>query len=229
MNNFLIYGLGFLAQLLFFGRTLLQWFKSENEGEVISPEAYWRISLVASLLMLFYGIFRNDFAIILGQVIVYYIYVRNLQLKKAWRGIPLPVRIFLLLAPVAIALWLLNGSTYSFRTILGNKEVAPWLMVMGVGGQLVFTFRFIFQWIHSEKEKESLLPAGFWIISIAGALVIFVYAIFRRDPVLFFSNGLGLFVYVRNLLIHSGRRSLMERLDNQAIRDLSRKISNKIK
>jgi lipid-A-disaccharide synthase-like uncharacterized protein len=76
--------------------------------------------------------------------------------------------------------------------------------------------------------KESLLPVGFWIISASGALVILVYAVFRRDPVLFISNGLGMFVYVRNILLHSGRRSLFSRIENKSVQKLSKQISDKI-
>lgn len=229
MNDIPVFALGFLAQTLFFGRTFLQWFKSENEGEVMSPGIYWKISLAASLLMILYGIFRNDFAIILGQAIVYFIYVRNLQLKRIWGGWPFILRLLIVAAPFGVILWLLAGSTYSFRTILGNSKVPPWLLITGVAGQLIFTFRFVYQWLHSEKEKESLLPSGFWIISTAGAVIIFVYAIFRRDPVLFLSNGLGLFIYVRNILIHSGGKSLIHLIDSQIIRDLSQKISRWIR
>jgi lipid-A-disaccharide synthase-like uncharacterized protein len=87
MNTYLIFGLGFFAQMLFFTRTIVQWFKSEKEGEIISPVIYWQISLAASILMLIYGILRNDFSIILGQSIVYIIYIRNLQLKNAWKNV----------------------------------------------------------------------------------------------------------------------------------------------
>lgn len=229
MNTYFMYALGFLAQSLFFGRTFLQWFKSEHEGEVISPVVFWKISLLASLLMFFYGIFRNDFAIILGQAIVYFIYVRNLQLKKAWKKMHLLLRALAVGAPFAIMAWLFTGGTYSFKSMLGNQDIAPWLMILGISGQLIFTFRFIFQWVHSEKEKESVLPSGFWMISTAGALIIFGYAIFRRDPVLFISNGLGLFIYVRNLLIHFGKPSLISRFENTVFSDLSRKISDKIR
>ena len=229
MNDYLLYGLGFLAQFLFFGRTILQWFKSENEGEVISPVLYWKISLVASMIMLFYGIFRNDFAIILGQALVYFVYARNLQLKKVWKRLHVVVRVIVIFAPFAITIWLLTGDSYSFKTIFGNQEIAPWLLLLGVAGQLIFTFRFIYQWIYSEKEKESLLPIGFWVISTLGALVIFVYAILRRDPVLFISNGLGLFVYVRNILLHSGRKSLFMAIGNQSLIRLSQWISEKIR
>ena len=85
MESILIISLGFFAQGLFFIRTIAQWFKSEKEGEVISPVIYWQISLVASIMMLTYGILRHDFAIVMGQSLVYGIYIRNLQLKNVWK------------------------------------------------------------------------------------------------------------------------------------------------
>ncbi len=87
MDNILTICIGFLAQGLFFTRTIAQWFKSEQEGKVISPTIFWQISLVASLLMFTYGVLRNDFAIVIGQTLVYAIYIRNLQLKNAWKEI----------------------------------------------------------------------------------------------------------------------------------------------
>jgi lipid-A-disaccharide synthase-like uncharacterized protein len=93
MDHILIYGLGFLSQILFFARNIAQWFLSEKEGEVISPAVYWQISLAASVLMFIYGVLRNDFAIVLGQMIVYMIYIRNLQLKKVWRKMHFATRL----------------------------------------------------------------------------------------------------------------------------------------
>jgi len=229
MNTYLIYSIGFLGQFLFFSRTIIQWFKSENEGEIISPVVFWQISLVASQIMLFYGIFRNDFAIILGQFIVYFVYIRNLQLKKAWKKMSIVVRVFAVSVPFLVIIWLLTGDTYNFSSILKNENIPFWLMVMGATGQIIFAFRFVYQWIHSEKEKESVLPGNFWIISIAGSLIIFVYAILRLDPVLFISNIFGLFVYTRNLLLYYGKSSLLSRIDSSFITDLSKKISDKIK
>jgi lipid-A-disaccharide synthase-like uncharacterized protein len=229
MNAFLVFGVGFLGQFLFFSRTILQWFKSENEGEINSPVVFWKLSLVASQIMLFYGIFRNDFAIILGQFIVYFIYVRNLQLKNAWKSIFPVIRWFTILAPFLVIAWLFAGSTYSFNSIFNNENISIWLMVLGTTGQLIFSFRFVYQWIYSEKEKESILPEKFWLISIVGSLIIFVYSIFRLDPVLFLSNLLGLFIYTRNLLLYFGKSSLISRINITSISNLSKKISDRIK
>lgn len=230
MNVYLVYGLGFFAQVLFFTRTIAQWFKSEQEGEVISPAIFWQISLVASNLMLVYGIFRNDFAIVLGQLIVYAIYIRNLQLKNVWNKMHLVSRGLFIVMPVAILLWLAFSDSYNFSTILKNEDISFWLMIWGTAGQVIFTFRFVYQWIYSETRKDSVLPLGFWIISLIGSLMIFTYAIYRLDPVLFAAHSLGLFIYIRNILLHFGKQSLFSRLYKiPALNKIINRVSDKIK
>jgi lipid-A-disaccharide synthase-like uncharacterized protein len=55
--------------------------------------------------------------------------------------------------------------------------------------------------LYSEKRKQSLLPIGFWIISIIGSAMLLSYAILRKDPVLFIGQLFGIFVYSRNILL----------------------------
>ncbi|MEE4284545.1 MAG: lipid-A-disaccharide synthase N-terminal domain-containing protein [Mariniphaga sp.] len=213
MDHILVYGLGFLSQILFFARNIAQWFLSEKEGEVISPAVYWQISLAASILMFVYGVLRNDFAIILGQIIVYMIYIRNLQLKKVWRKMHVAARLLAVVIPLICVGWLFWGETNNFSAILKNENVPLLLMIWGSAGQVIFTFRFIYQWIYSEQRKDSFLPLGFWVISTIGSLMIFTYAIYRLDPVLFAAHSLGLFIYIRNILLHSGRGSIFRKLE----------------
>ena len=230
MNAYFIFGLGFFAQMLFSTRTIVQWFKSEKEGEVISPVIDWQISLFASILMLVYGILRNDFSIILGQAIVYIIYIRNLQLKNAWKKMFLLSRILAVVIPLGVLVWLIFSNSYNFSTILKNEDVSTLLLIWGTAGQLIFTFRFIYQWIYSETRKDSFLPLGFWIISLVGSLMIFVYSIYRLDPVLFVSHSLGLFVYFRNILLHYGKESLFSKLAGvPLLNKIINKVSDKIK
>jgi lipid-A-disaccharide synthase-like uncharacterized protein len=75
-----------------------------------------------------------------------------------------------------------------------------WLL-FGFAGQFLFAGRFIVQWIASERKRESHIPIGFWYLSLAGGLVMTVYAIHRRDPVFIIGQGAGLVVYVRNLML----------------------------
>lgn len=230
MNDYLIYALGFIAQILFFTRTIAQWFKSEQAGEVISPVVYWQISLGGSILMLTYGILRNDFAIVLGQFIVYFIYIRNLQLKNAWERMHWIAKMLAVLTPIVFFLWLLFGSSYNFNSILKNEDVPMFLLLWGSAGQIIFTFRFFYQWIYSENQKESVLPLGFWVISTCGSLIIFTYAIARLDPVLFAGHSLALFIYIRNILLHFGRGSLFSKLNGiPFINKIFGKVSEKIK
>ncbi|NLB26523.1 MAG: lauroyl acyltransferase [Bacteroidales bacterium] len=230
MNNYIIYALGFLSQILFFARTVAQWFKSEHEGEVISPVIFWQISLVASIMMLLYGIFRNDFAIVLGQFIVYSIYIRNLQLKNVWGTMHIISRTLIILLPFVCLGWLVFGGQYNFNSILKNKEISLLLMIWGALGQVIFTFRFIYQWIYSENRNDSILPLGFWIISTIGSLMIFTYSIFRLDPVLFAAHSFSLFIYIRNILLHFGKEGLLAKTKKMPFfKRLFQKVADRIK
>ena len=73
------------------------------------------------------------------------------------------------------------------------------MIAVGFGGQLLFAMRFIVQWITSEGAKRSVIPVMFWYFSIGGGMVLLLYAIWRQDPVIICGQGLGLFIYLRNL------------------------------
>ena len=73
------------------------------------------------------------------------------------------------------------------------------MIIVGVGGQALFASRFIIQWIKSEGAKKSVIPVAFWYFSIGGGTVLLLYAIWRQDPVIICGQGLGLFIYARNL------------------------------
>ncbi len=230
MNIFLIYGLGFLSQILFFARNIAQWFLSEKEGEVISPAIYWQISLAASILMFIYGVLRHDFAIVLGQMIVYVIYIRNLQLKKIWKKMYPVIRLLAVVIPLLCIGWLFFGDMHNIKTIIKNEDVPLFIMIWGLAGQIIFTFRFIYQWIYSEKRNDSFLPLGFWIISTIGSLMIFSYAIYRLDPVLFAAHSIGIFVYIRNILLHAGKQSIFAKIERiPFVHKLIKNISEKMK
>lgn len=203
-SNWLIYALGFLAQGLFSARMIVQWIISEKEKRATSPTIYWMLSLIASTLFFIYGWLRQDFAIMLGQVISYYIYIWNLRTKGIWAGlnptIRYPVLTILFLLPVAgITLMLTHDGTV--ERLFQNEGIPAWLIIFGCTGQVIFTFRFIYQYIYSRRRGESLLPAGFWIISLIGSAVIVSYAFIRHDWVLALGQSVGFFTYSRNLYL----------------------------
>src|SRR3546814_1978543 len=77
------------------------------------------------------------------------------------------------------------------------------MLVIGFAGQAMFTMRFLVQWLKSEISRKSVIPIAFWYFSLAGGAILFVYALWRQDPVLILGQGPGLFNYLRNLwLIH---------------------------
>ena len=203
-SSILIFALGFLAQGLFSARMIVQWIISEKEKKATSPTVYWVLSLIASLLFFIYGWLRHDFAIMLGQVISYYIYCWNLHIKGIWHSFPpaarRPLLAILMLLPLAgIIFLLLHGSTAD--RLFRDEGIPVWLIVFGSIGQVIFTFRFIYQYIYSRRRGESLLPAGFWIISLVGSAVIVTYAIIRHDWVLGIGQSVGFFTYSRNLYL----------------------------
>ena len=89
-----------------------------------------------------------------------------------------------------------------------NGDTLVWIIV-GFLGQALFSMRFVVQWIASERIKRSIIPQAFWYFSLAGGATLLAYAIHKRDPVFIAGQGLGLFVYLRNIyLIHSGRQQV---------------------
>jgi lipid-A-disaccharide synthase-like uncharacterized protein len=74
-------------------------------------------------------------------------------------------------------------------------------VIIGFIGQGLFSARFIFQWIVSERKKQSIIPVGFWYFSLLGGVTLFAYAIHKADPVFIVGQGAGLLVYSRNLYL----------------------------
>ncbi len=87
----------------------------------------------------------------------------------------------------------------SWLNEMGSME-AVWVLI-GFGGQALFASRFIIQWFKSEQVGRSVIPMAFWYCSIGGGIVLFSYALYRQDPVFIAGQGVGLFVYARNLIL----------------------------
>ncbi len=94
-----------------------------------------------------------------------------------------------------------------FRFLAVENWFEFWWVMVGLGGQLMFTARFLVQWIASERAGKSVVPLAFWYLSIGGGIILFSYAIYRKDPVFILGQSMGLVIYLRNLwLIHAERR-----------------------
>lgn len=72
-------------------------------------------------------------------------------------------------------------------------------VTIGLIAQLMFSMRFLIQWIASERAKQSIVPETFWYFSVLGGALLFAYATYRLDPVFMLGQGMGLFIYARNI------------------------------
>ena len=204
IRTYWIFGLGFFAQTLFGIRILVQWRLAEKKKQAVSPSLYWNLSLAGSALFLIYGILRHDLVIIVGQVISYFVYVRNLQLKEDWAKFPLAMRVILIAIPfISLAFIAVIPREEIFHSMVKNKGV---FFFLGLVGQLLLNFRFLYQLYHSERLKKSILTAGFWWISLSGSALVVVYAVYRGDPVLLVAQGMAIIPYMRNIVLSSNRR-----------------------
>lgn len=207
-----VFVIGFAAQALFSARMFIQWILSEKSKRVVSPVIYWQLSLVASFLFFIYGWLRVDFAIILGQIFAYYIYIWNLNIQHFWKKLPVIIRTILLLTPLVVICTLLITSMDSVERLW--KDIPIGLLLFGSAGQVIFTFRFLYQWWYSRKLGESVLPNGFWILSLIGSSCIIWYGIYREDPVLIIGQSAGFFTYSRNLFLNRKNSCKNESISN---------------
>lgn len=201
LHPLIIMSIGFLAQAFFSARILVQWILSERAKRVLSPSIFWILSIAGSYLLCLYGWLRDDFAIILGQFISYYIYLWNLHIKGVWKNVPIIFRLILLATPVVAALFMGSNANDFASRFFQNEDIPIWLLLYGSAGQVLFTLRFIYQYFYSVRRGMSVLPAGFWIISLVGSLSIVSYGIMRNDIVLIVGQSFGLVAYIRNLMI----------------------------
>lgn len=106
-----------------------------------------------------------------------------------------------------------------FLTVFASKIATWWAttpptemawLALGITGQLMFSARWILQWLASEKVRASVVPSTFWYLSLCGGLMVLAYGIYRVEPVIILGQ-FGVLVYARNiyfLLKGNGKESL---------------------
>ena len=88
--------IGYIAQILFAMRFVVQWIASERAGRSVVPTAFWVFSIGGGIMLLGYALYRKDPVFIIGQAFGVFVYLRNLQFvirsggqgAPAWRMIP---------------------------------------------------------------------------------------------------------------------------------------------
>lgn len=79
-NSTLWLVIGLIGQGIFSARFIIQWLVSEKEKRSVIPVAFWHLSLLGGVTLLFYAIYKQDPVFILGQSTGVFIYGRNLFL-----------------------------------------------------------------------------------------------------------------------------------------------------
>lgn len=102
------------------------------------------------------------------------------------------------------------GAHHAFLSIFqGPMTGMDWLLIIGFTGQVMFFMRFFVQWIASERAGKSVVPETFWYFSLVGGIILTFYAYSRHDPVFLLGQGVGLFIYIRNIMLVRQNKKLM--------------------
>jgi len=75
-----------------------------------------------------------------------------------------------------------------------------WL-AFGLIAQLLFTARFLVQWISSERAGQSVVPMAFWFFSMGGGVMTLIYGVAKREPVIILGQSLATIIYIRNIML----------------------------
>jgi lipid-A-disaccharide synthase-like uncharacterized protein len=87
--------------------------------------------------------------------------------------------------------------------------------VIGFGGLIIFQARWVVQWIHSERHKESRVPLSFWWLSLVGSMMCLAYFLRQQDSVGVAGYCVSAVPYTRNLmLVYRKRRMEREAMQN---------------
>ena len=186
--------LGWLGQALFGVRAVYQWIASERAGRTIVPRGYWKISLVASLLVMAYSVKLVNMVFALGIMPGAVIAVRNMRIARPAKRVTL--------IPFAVALGLL----FVWTALQDRNVGTPVWRAVGLAGAILWGVRHVVQWWISERTGRSVLPAPFFVFSLAGGGMLLAYAISRSDPIMIAGFGLGCVPYIRNLLLIRSHR-----------------------
>ena len=84
--------IGFLGQIFFSARFILQWIYSEINKKSIIPLGFWFFSILGGITLLIYAIHRKDPVFIMGQATGLFIYARNLYFINKQHKISLNLR-----------------------------------------------------------------------------------------------------------------------------------------
>ena len=196
-------GFGWAGQAVFTWRVVHQWLASEKAKMSVLPPSFWAWSLLGTALLVVYAAHRRDPVFLLGPLVNGFLYGRNLWMSRRGarspRAAPRSV-LWPVLAGVAVFAAVTVEAVGPRHGLVQYERGVLWL-TLGFAGQVLWSGRFVVQWYESEKKGVSHLPASFFRMSVAGAVLLFSYAVSQKDWVNMAAYALNPIPYVRNLVL----------------------------
>jgi len=73
---------GWVGNLIFSSRFIVQWYATEKRRQVVVPQAFWWLSLFGALTLLFYSVHQRDSVFIFAYAFSWFPYMRNLVIHR---------------------------------------------------------------------------------------------------------------------------------------------------
>jgi len=201
LKDGVFFTIGMAGQVLFTARIVTQWWASEKAKQSVVPRSFWWLSVWGTVLLGVYAWSTKDVIFILGPTVNLFLYVRNLMLMR-----PNAQRRWSVISMLPLTVVVLFSGAVAVYFSAQEKQILEWIpspfwAVVGLIGMALWTLRFPLQWIISERRGRSTLPPVFWWMSIAGALLLTAYAVFKVDWVFMLAFALNPIPAVRNLML----------------------------
>lgn len=198
----LLYPLGFIAQLAFGLRFIVQWLSAEKEQKSVTPKLFWKLSLFGNALLFCHSLIQLHFPMSLAQSLGAVLSWRNLNLLEPKKH-QVPLYYVLLLLTISACLpiifFSLIATAPSWIATPSSINIPTPIHLLGMVGIFCFSLRFWVQWWQAENKKEGLLTKRFWWISLFGSALSCIYFFIIDDWVNFIGPALSLIPYGRNL------------------------------
>lgn len=189
---------GFVGNVLFTGRVLIQWIAAERHRKSVTPVVFWWMSLAGAVVLIIYAYGRREIPYILGLTPSLIPYIRNLRIYYAPDR---PPRRGATMIAIAVAL-----GCIPILVFWEEETVRNGWFYFGLLGNAIFGSRFFFQWVKSEASRTSHFPLAFWYLSLVGSVLLLVYAFVRGDIVFVLAFIFPAIPYVRNIMLIRGEQ-----------------------
>ena len=74
---------GWLGNLTFSTRFIVQWYATEKKKQVVVPTSFWWLSVIGSLLLLLYAVgYKHDSVFTFAYAVAWIPYIRNLVIES---------------------------------------------------------------------------------------------------------------------------------------------------